>query len=156
MRFRIALVLGLVAAMAISVAAAGNAGSGPKVTGGGQTDVGTSGAGDTIALTAQENTRGVIGQVQYIDREGGTGQGQIVYHGVVTCLKVEGNVADLSGVWRDGGEFEIIVEDNGSGDGTDIITIAEEAVDPECGDDDDEDGEESALGRGNVTVHPAG
>lgn len=157
MRFRIVLIIGLVAALAVSVVAVGQAGSGPKVTGGGQTDVGTSGAGDTIALTAQENgARGVIGQVQYIDREGGTGQGQIVYHGTVTCLTVEGNVADLAGVWRDGGEFEIIVEDNGSGDGTDIITIAEEAVDPNCGDDDDEEGEESALGRGNVTVHPAG
>src|SRR5688500_13022225 len=75
--------------MAISVAAVGNAGSGAKVTGGGQTDVGTSGAGDTIALTAQDGAAGVIGQVQYIDREGGTGAGQVVYHGTVTCLNVE-------------------------------------------------------------------
>ncbi len=152
MRLRITLFVGLIAAMALGISTIGTAASGDKVTGGGQTDVGTNGAGDTIAFTVQENSQGLIGQVQYVDREGGTGQGQVVYHGTPTCLVVEGKVANFAGVWRDGGEFEIVVEDNGSGAGQDLIGIAPQAADPECGDDENEE-TTGALARGNVTVH---
>lgn len=149
--------IAVVAALGASIAA--HAGNGDKVTGGGQTDVGTQGAGDTIAFTAQSDPTGAVkGQVQYIDRTGGTGQGQVVYHGTVTCLNVEDNVADFSGVWdNDAGEFEIVVEDNGQGSGSpdDAIGVMPAASNPDCGDDNDNDANAS-LSRGNAQVTDAG
>lgn len=157
MRLRIALVLGIITALAVGFATIGQAESGFKVTGGGQTDVGTSGAGDTIAFTAQQNTQqGVIGQVQYVDRADGTGKGQTVYHGTVTCLEAvdagEQGAAFLAGEWRDGGTFEIYVEDNGEpNQGSDIVFLDRNSP-PNCDDEEDDDGR-TALGRGNVQVH---
>ncbi len=162
MRFRIALILGSVAAVTAVFVATGQAASGFKVTGGGQTDVGTRGAGDTIALTAQENNSGIVGQVQYVDREGGTGQGQVVYHGVVTCVEAvdagEQGAAYIGGHWTHGSEneFEIYVEDGGEpNQGRDMI-----AIDPndtaDCVDDDPTSNEDTAaLARGNIQIHPA-
>lgn len=157
MRLRIALVLGLVATLALSVSTMGRAGSGDKVTGGGQTDVSTRGAGDTIAFTAQQLADGrILGQVQYVDRKDGNGQPQVVYHGIVECLVVSGNTADFSGEWRDGGEFEIVVQDTGEGNGNaDPIGIEPMATNPDCGDDDMPENNDGGLSRGNAQVHDA-
>jgi hypothetical protein len=133
----------------------------PKVTGGGQTDVGTSGAGDTIAFVAQskpttENANAARGQVQYIDREADVPQ--VVRHGTVTCLTIDGTTARLGGVWEDrdgGGTFEIQVMDNGEGDAApdDMIGIYPMAINDCANTDGAEDDGTVALGRGNVQVH---
>lgn len=160
MRIRITLFVGLIAAMALGLSSIGTAGSGFKVTGGGQTDVSSDGgAGDTIAFTAQGEGEDVKGQVQYVDRTGGTGQGGRVEHGTVDCLVAadggEQGAAYFAGTWNSGGTFEIYVEDNGEpNQGSDVIYIDEN--DPaDCSDDDDEEDNPTALGRGNVQVHSA-
>ena len=122
-------------------------------TGGGQILVGDRGAGDTIAFTASGTADAARGQVQYVDREGGTGQGQTVQHGTVTCIDVRGNVARIAGEWRDGGTFGLYVEDTGEGDGTDMIQITPDLTD--CA-DDREDDEPTGLARGNAQVRDRG
>jgi hypothetical protein len=129
-----------------------------KATGGGQTDVGTSGAGDTIAFTAQNTGTddAARGNVTYIDRTGGTGQGQIVYHGDVLCLQVSGNMAKVAGTWRDGGPFQLLIVDNGQGSAADddLVTV-QNNQDPTCDAEDDDDDGQTALGRGNAQVYDA-
>lgn len=158
MRTRIALVLGLVAALALGAMSLSQAGSGFKVTGGGQTDVGTTGAGDTIAFTAQKNpSQGVTGQVQFVDRADGTGRGQTVFHGTVVCLEAvdagEQGAAIFAGFFRNnGGSFEIYVEDNGEPNQGNDVVFLDRTSPPNCDDEEDDDGR-TALGRGNVQVH---
>jgi hypothetical protein len=123
-------------------------------TGGGQILVGTGGAGDTIAFTAQGTTDAARGQVQYVDRAGGTGQGQTVVHGTVDCIDAQGNVARIAGTWRDGGGFGLYVQDNGNGDGTDIVALTP-PNDTNCA-DDPEDENRTALARGNAQVRDRG
>lgn len=154
MRTPITLLVAALAALALVAAGSPN----DRATGGGQILVGDRGAGDTIAFTAQEGRDGVKGQVQYVDREGGTGQGQTVLHGTVTCLTVEGNTATIGGLWRDGGDFEIYVVDNGQGAAAeaDIVTVNTEPSQVDCEQDDDEDdGDPIALARGNAQVYDA-
>jgi hypothetical protein len=142
-----------------------------KVTGGGQTLNGSTGAGDTIAFVAQQyptadDDQAARGQVQYIDRnDDGT---KVVRHGQVQCL-VAGSELDengdpipnsgrLAGTWEDrdgGGTFEIAVVDNGEGANADddVIGVYPEA-EPDCvNDDGDDDDATTALARGNVQVH---
>lgn len=149
--------VGLVAGLSIFAAQAAPA---FKVTGGGQTDIGTSGPGDTIAFNAQNTGEGnaAKGQVQYVDREGG--KVVEVYHGSVTCLMAvdagEEGAARFAGEFttQGSGPFEIYVEDNGEpNQGNDLIFIDQNDP-PDCddSDDDDEDGA-TGLGRGNVQVH---
>lgn len=140
------------AALALSGSTA-MAGQDDAATGGGQILVGDRGAGDTIAFTAQGTADGAKGQVQYVDREGGTGQGQVVQHGTVTCIDVQGNVARIAGEWRDGGTFGLYVEDNGEGDGTDMIALTPDLTD--CS-EDREDEDPTGLARGNAQVRDAG
>ena len=155
------------AALALTGASA-FAGQGDAATGGGQILVGDAGAlaqeerareadagaGDTIAFTAQGTAEAATGQVQYVDREGGTGQGQTVKHGTVTCIDVKGNVARIAGEWREGGTFGLYVEDNGEGgDATDMIAITPDLTD--CA-EDREDGERYGLARGNAQVRDRG
>ena len=141
------------AALALTGASA-FAGQGDAATGGGQILVGDAGAGDTIAFTAQGTAEAATGQVQYVDREGGTGQGQTVKHGTVTCIDVQGNVARIAGEWREGGTFGLYVEDNGEGgDATDMIAITPDLTD--CA-EDREDGERHGLARGNAQVRDRG
>lgn len=145
------------AGAALALVAAGSPND--RVTGGGQILVSDDGgAGDTIAFTAQEGRNGVKGQVQYVDREGGTGQGQSVMHGTVSCLEVDGNTATLAGQWRDGGDFEIHVVDNGEGataEGEDVVIVDTEPTDPNCQEDDGESRDPVALARGNAQVYDA-
>lgn len=157
MRKRFVAPVALAAVAVLSAGLLANAADGDKVTGGGQilADDQQSGAGSTIAFVALQRGDAGEGQVQYVQRDGATGQGQTVYHGTVTCVEVTGNTAFIAGAWRDGGDFEIFVEDNGQGaESTDLIFVDNEPVDPNCQEDDGEDDREPvALARGNVVVH---
>jgi hypothetical protein len=152
---------GVVAVVTGAWALVAQADSAFKATGGGQTQVGTTGAGDTIAFTAQNTTDDVAakGQVQFVDRE----DGSIVeiFHGSVTCLRAvdagTDGAARLAGEWRNQGTgtFEIYVEDNGEpNQGNDLIFI-DQVDPPDCVDDEDDSPDDPvALGRGNVQIHP--
>lgn len=164
MRFRTFILIALAALLAFPMAA--NAG-GPrdKATGGGQVLFSSDGkgAGNTIAFTAQNTGDGdaAKGQVQYVNREAGTGQAQTRFHGVVTCLRVEGKVAQLSGTMRndstgDDTGFIILVEDNGQGAAADDDLIGFQRIpDPSCDEDDGDDDARLELARGNAQVHDA-
>ena len=149
--------------LVVFVVPTAQAGSGrDRATGGGQILISSSGgAGDTIAFTAQNRDGATddaaTGQVQYVDRTGGTGQAQVVRHGVVSCLQVKGTVAKLAGTWKDGGTFQLLVQDNGEGAKAaqaDQIAMSELA-DPTCEEEDDDDDSQTALARGNAQVHDA-
>ena len=157
MKLKVLLAGAAVAAVAVPVSAA-VAGDGDKVTGGGQVLVGAKGAGDTIAFTAQQTGDAVKGQVQYQDRTGGTGQNKTTYHGRVTCVDAIGNVAQIAGVWRNGGQFHIYIEDNGEGGNaeSDIVTVTPVATDPTCAEDAPDDENQVALARGNAQVRDGG
>lgn len=145
------VLVGLVAAAALVTAGVAVAGPGDAATGGGQTMVGAKGAGDTIAFTAKGTIDAAQGQVQYVDRTGGTGNDQVVYHGTVSCLDVVGNVAKIAGSWNDGGTFGLYVEDNGEGkDSTDVVTVL--PGESTCDFDEPDDDEKTALARGNAQV----
>lgn len=124
-----------------------------SATGGGQILFSTDGgAGNTIAFTARGNAQEATGQVQYVNREAGNGQSQEVLHGTVDCIVVDGTIARMSGVWRDGTEFALYVQDNGEGSSAedDIVAIAP-VDDAQCADDPNDD-DMTALGRGNAQV----
>jgi hypothetical protein len=167
------IVAGAVLALGIAGMSASSAAPAvTKITGGGQTLVPTDGgAGDTIAFTAQTDgtPEGVKGQFQYVDRTGGTGQGQTVYHGTVTCVALlpsDGpNVGVIGGV-SNGIPFRIDVIDNGQGSAADndLIVVrhgedAEDGADNDDGDtalcDDEDETADADLSRGNVTIHKA-
>lgn len=153
MRSKTFALASLLAASAVLVTGVASAAPAPKTTGGGQVLVGSKGAGDTIAFTAQGGTDGVKGQIQYVDREVGSGKGQTVYHGQPACLDVVGNVAKVAGTWGDGGTFQLYVEDNGEGkDATDVVTLMQ-GEPATCDFDEPEDEDKVALARGNAQVH---
>ena len=153
----------VIAAAVLSLAIPGfaNATSGTdRATGGGQTLLSTQGAGNTIAFTAQGNEDVAKGQVQFIDRAAGRGRDQVKFHGIVRCLLVNANRAQISGVNRDTGQpFELTVVDNGEGAAApdDAILFDTTDVDGNCATDDSDNTEEPdlALARGNAQVHDA-
>lgn len=138
-------------------AASAIAGSGTdRATGGGQILLSSDGkgAGDTIAFSARA---GSPGQIQYVDREGGTGIGQTVLHGTVSCIDAQGNTAKLAGTFEDGSGFTLVVTDNGEGALADNDTIAlQNSDDPTCDREDGDDDGSTALARGNAQVYDAG
>ncbi len=155
-------VLGLVAGLTFAT----QADSAFKLTGGGQTDVGTSGPGDTIAFNAQQTGESgspspAKGQVQYVDREGG--KIDAIFHGQVECLEAvtagDDGAAIFSGVWTNKQtgattDFEIYAEDNGEpNQGNDQIMI--DALDSSpCVEDNETDDEPAAdHARGNIQIH---
>jgi hypothetical protein len=169
---RIAALLGVLALTTAAWSQLAQADPAFKVTGGGQilTDGQTTGAGSTLAFTAQQEAapaEGVLtpakGQVQYVDRSGDT---QIVRHGYVTCLEaVEGQgiegAAYIGGYWTERGNpkapeseldiFEIYVEDNGEpNQGNDMVAVSMVSS-PDC-EEDDENDDPTALARGNAQV----
>lgn len=145
------VLVGLTVASALIAAGVAGAAGRDAATGGGQVLVGSKGAGDTIAFTAKGTSLAGEGQVQYVDREGGTGQGQTTHHGTVSCLDVAGNVAKIAGTWRDGGPFQLYVEDNGEGkDASDVVTLI--PGESGCDFDEPEDEDKVALARGNAQV----
>jgi hypothetical protein len=159
------------AVLALAIGSVGISSAAPattKITGGGQTLVPSGGgAGDTVGFNAQVGDDGSVkGQFQYVDRTGGTGQGQSVAHGEVTCAAVfsrpegggSGGVAAFGGQLRDGTAFRVDVTDNGSGAGsTDFILVrtGQDAEGDNEGLCDEDDAPDSApeLDRGNVTIH---
>lgn len=168
---RIRNLLIAVAVLAIAIPGIASAGSAyDRVTGGGQIffnfSTGESepveGAGDTIAFTARETSEGVKGQVQIVERSGGTGQGQLKLHGTVTCLVVVNpTTARLAGTATrtDSDQrqnFEMLVTDNGEGvnAAADQIALAFVTT-PECDDDGEDDDNQTTLARGNVQVYQA-
>jgi hypothetical protein len=159
---RIVALLGVLALTTAAFSSLAQAGRSFMVTGGGQTAVGTSGPGDTIAFTARDTDAdagdAAQGQVQFVDRE--AGQIVEVYHGTVTCLVPASGGSDgaayFAGQWTNqgAGDFEIYVADNGEpNQGNDMIFIDQEDG-FNCSDDNDDD-EPTALGRGNVQYHAA-
>jgi hypothetical protein len=155
LKVKLTLVCAAVAALAIPIAASAGSGT-DRATGGGQVLIGTGGAGDTVAFTAQGTSEAARGEVQYVDREGGTGVGQTVRHGRVSCLRVEGNTAKIAGTWDQGGSFQLLVVDNGEGAlaENDLVTV-QNAQDPTCDEEDDDDEGPTALARGNAQVYDA-
>lgn len=154
------LAFGALAAAAVALAPVAQAGSGvDRATGGGQILVGTRGAGDTIAFTAQGTAEAAKGQVQFIDRTGGTGKGNVRFHGVVDCILVTGNTAEIAGHERDTREpFTLRVVDNGEGANAenDLIFFDDTADDKPCvQDNNDRDDVNVALARGNAQVYDA-
>lgn len=151
------------AILALAVGSMGLAQAAPsqfKVTGGGQTLVSNQSAGNTIAFNARGNEDAAQGQLQYVDRSAGTGQAQVVRHGIVDCVFVRsfterGGQATIGGFFRDTSErFTLDVIDNGEGrDNTDIIEFRDEAT-ADCSEErDDDDALTVELARGNVQVH---
>lgn len=128
-----------------------------RVTGGGQTLLGTKGAGNTIAFTIQGSGSDVKGQFQYVDRSAGTGQAQDSWHGSPVCLEVSGSTAKAVIQRNDNGnKYELLLQDNGQGSNAenDIVTLTSDE-DPTCGSDDDDDESSVELGRGNIQVYDA-
>lgn len=169
-------ILASTAVIGLAIAGMGTSSAAPavtKITGGGQTLVpAEGGAGDTVGFNAQVDADGnVKGQFQYVDRTGGTGQGQTVQHGEVTCAVVfsrptggeSGGVAVFGGELRDGTPFRVDVTDEGQGaQGMDMILVQTGPAAQDGGDHGqdtelcDEESEESFdLNRGNVTIHKA-
>jgi hypothetical protein len=156
MKIRLGLMCALAGALLVPVFA--QAGSPTdRATGGGQVLVGDRGAGDTIAFTAQGTADAATGEVQYQDRDGGTGQAQTTYHGDVECLDVQGDTAKIAGTWEGGGPFQLYVVDNGEGSAAndDIVTVISNAPDPSCDFDDPDSDDQTALARGNAQVYDA-
>ena len=153
----------LIAAAVLSLAIPGFASAGSatdRATGGGQVLFSTDGgAGNTIAFTAQGTEEAAKGQVQFIDRSAGTGRNQVKFHGLVTCIRVADNAAEIAGVERDSGEpFNLRVVDNGEGAAADddLIQFDNTVDTADCSDDDSDDEEpELALARGNAQVYDA-
>jgi hypothetical protein len=146
----------LVAAVVPAVAIAGSATD--RATGGGQVLFSDKGAGNTIAFTARGTAEAAEGRVTFIDRSVGTGQAQEKFHGIVQCLFVNDNYAELAGVERDSGApFTLRVWDNGEGANAenDLIFFDDVADDPRCGEEDDDDDQSLALARGNAQVYDA-
>lgn len=169
MRFMSALGVGLTVALLASVAYAQREDN-PKVTGGGQIDVSTSGgAGNTLTFYGEEATGGDRGQVQYVGTaDAGPGGVADLWHGFVDCVNIEGADPDgdgfggrarLSGDTSDGETFwlEVIDPDAGGpgGDGADPIRL-HKPTDSDC-DEENDDARDTELGRGEAVIHnPAG
>ncbi len=154
-RMTVTLLGTAVAGSALVLSSTALAGTGDAATGGGQVDVGTSGPGDTIAFTAKGTADAGTGQVQYIDRE--DGRNVSIQHGTVSCIDAQGTVAKIAGSWRDGGTFQLYVEDNGEGKSGlgDVVTVIP-AGEPSCDFDAPADEDQMALARGNAQVRDAG
>lgn len=159
------------AVLAVTLAGTGVGSAAPavyKVTGGGQTLVGTTGAGNTIAFTAQSagaEGEAAKGQFQLQLRDGA----KETIHGEVNCVVVysyteDGGMAVIGGTSRDGEPFRFDVIDGGEGkDASDMIRVSR-GDEAEDGDDngsdsflcDEEDEQaETDFARGNVQVHKA-
>ena len=171
MRIRLALVLGVVAALVVAAVAVA-APTPYKITGGGQvlaagtTSSGAKGPGDTITFQAQTPDQGeqdATGSVKIIDRTG-TGKNATRYFGEVECVFLASNAAtgggyaELQGhgTTQSGAEtpFVVRIQDDGQGGGvTDMVEFDRTAGQPDCGEDSQGDEFETALARGNAKIH---
>ena len=173
------LISGTVLALAVAGMSTGNAAPAVhKVTGGGQiTSATQTGAGSTIAFTAQsQGAEGSAakGQFQLQLRNATTGAKETV-HGTVTCVVVFATedgmpaMAAIGGQSRGGEDFRIDVTDDGQGrDAMDMVSVrrgdaARDGRDMEipgapmdeslC--DSEDEMADMSLGRGNVKIHKA-
>lgn len=163
-----ALALGVSTAVATGAFAGGQ----PQqtVNGGGQVLASSdaTGAGDTIAFTAQglsTSDDSARGQFQYVPHASATPDNP-KFHGTVTCLQVDPATSDspatarIGGVDRDTTPFRLVVTDAGTGvQGADTILLQHPATEPGMGSlCDPQNGDDSGsltLARGNVTIHKA-
>jgi hypothetical protein len=166
--------IGLIAVLllALPVAATAQNGKGGQpiyqVSGGGQViaEANLQGPGDTIAFTAQLlDSADARGQLQVVNRSGGRGQDQQIFHGRVPCVEPAGEQAARfggEGVDRRTGEpTEFVVEVTDADEqGNDVIVfrqLRETDYDDEDGpcdfEDQDTDLRETRLARGNVKIH---
>jgi hypothetical protein len=157
------------AVLGLAVAGIGTASAAPdfyKVTGGGQIIAEmASGPGDTIAFNArsangaaaEEGDDLAVGQLQYNGRTEDPAQ---KFHGAITCLQVDGNIARLAGYKKGtsgeaGTFFRLLVEDtdnNGPQNGTELLLFNPNADSANCDPVEDEETEDQ-LGRGNIQIH---
>ena len=161
MKLKLMLGISVLAVLALSASSA-SAGTGDKATGGGQTIIGDSGKGSTIAFTAQQSgdagTPVAKGQVQWIDRSAGSGKSAVKFHGVVDCIEVDGNFAIIGGFNKKDSEdrFTLRVVDNGEpNQGQDLIEFTDtDDTEFQCGDgeEDDPPAADMTLARGNAQV----
>ena len=169
-------VLAVTAVLALALAAVAMAAPSPyKVTGGGQTfadgSVGpdgkptVKGPGDTISFQGFIAAQGVgdaSGQVNIIDRSGGTGH----FKGTVTCAFLAsgdegGGYVELRGTGRKGNNpttqtFRVRIVDNGQGSAADNDMVTYDLNNPgtDCSDHEDNgDDIEFQLARGNAKIH---
>ena len=159
MRLKICLAVAGLAAIAVISGSASAGSPTDRATGGGQILIGTGNAGNTIAFTAQGTPEAAKGQVQVVDRSAGKGQSQVKFHGLVECILVSGNMAEIAGSERDSGDpFTLRVVDNGEGvnASNDMIFFDDVEDDMRCeSDDNDDDDTQLALARGNAQVYDA-
>lgn len=160
------LVGGAVLALGIGGMNLAQAAQGYKVTGGGQIIAeGASGPGDTLAFnarsldgqTAAQDSDGAQGQLQY----NGRGDAAQKFHGLVTCLQVEGTVARIAGIKKtetgETGFFRLVLDDTDNGgpqNPAEPLMFQPDATEANC---DSADGDDltSELGRGNIQIHEA-
>lgn len=157
---RIRKLLIFVCALALAVPAVAGAQArrdADKVTGGGQVVLDSEdleGPGDTVGFVATRDGGRVSGEFQIVRTSTAGGSRVTTFHGVVTCLEVNGTSATFGGFERQGNErgdaFTVDVQDNGQ-QGDDIIALRENVDDP-C---DGDNGDRLRLARGNLTVHDA-
>ena len=157
LRFRSSITVLTVAAAGSALAFSGGADAAPpgvdSAMGGGQILVSGQNAGSTIAFTAKGVGDDAKGQVQFVDRSAGTGQAQVVRHGTVDCIEVDGEIATIAGTWRDGTFFDLYVMDGGDGAGSDMIAV-ETDDNNECDyEPNPMNPQEVALARGNAQVN---
>lgn len=161
------IISGAVLALAISGTGIGQAEPAVyKVTGGGQTLVGMSGAGNTIAFTAQSagaEGSAAKGQFQLQLRDGA----RETIHGEVSCVVVystteNGGMAVIGGQSRTGEDFRFDVVDGGEGAGAmDMIRVSRGGAARDGGDsgsdtalcDREDEQANTDFSRGNVQVH---
>lgn len=157
------------AVLALAVAGVSSATAAPavyKVTGGGQTLVGTTGAGTTIAFTAQSagsEGSAAKGQFQLQFRDGA----KETVHGTVSCVVVvsdtdDGGTAVIGGHSRSGEPFRFDVVDGGEGkDAADMIRVSRGDAAMDGADqgsdtalcDEEQESADTDVARGNVQVH---
>jgi len=159
------LIVGIAVLVAVPTTIAFGGSGRDRATGGGQILVGK-GAGDTIAFTGQALASGntaAKGEVQYIDRTGGTGKGNIRFHGDVFCMIAEagpnpGDPGMAEIAYRPKGDptgdvDQLYIVDNGEpNQGNDVVFIDENPQSPCSFQNDDDDGD-TALARGNAQVY---
>jgi hypothetical protein len=119
-------------------------------------------AGNTISFSVQSPRDVISGSVEYLETSvaGGEDPSRVPsWHGVPTCLRVDGSVAEIGGSIVRGTStaayFALLVTDNGSpAEGTDTIQIQYPDSQPNCMADWSNVAQQS-LARGNVTVNDA-
>ena len=152
MRIRTFAVVAAAVGVAALPAATATAGSPARATGGGQfVTSGDNTIGFSAIGTSGDNSGPAKGQLNVVDHSGSTH-----YHGDVTCLNVQGNMAIIEGVLtmgQPGRPFRLVVTDNGEGSkamGADMIAFEPGSGDGSCSANNNDN--QMDLAHGNVQV----